>query len=102
MIKLKRGVKLASLRPQMVLATSIIDGVYRELGYHTVITSGNDGKHSHGSLHYVGLAVDYRTRQLREGDAEKVKAQVAKALGAEYDVVLEPTHLHVEYQPKRS
>lgn len=102
MIKLKAGVRLRGLTPQSMLAIYIVDGVYRELGYHTVITSCNDRKHSRGSLHYVGLAVDFRTRHLREGDDKIVQRQVVRNLGDEYDVVLEIDHLHVEYQPKRS
>ena len=101
MIKLKKGVSLKNLQPQMSFALLAIDTVYRELGYHTVVTSGNDRKHSRGSLHYVGLAADFRTRHLKEGEAAKIAAQVKAALGGEFDVVLEADHLHVEYQPKR-
>lgn len=61
-----------------------------------------DGKHSPASLHYVGLAKDY---DVTGWSAAQIKAwadEVRENISAEYDVVAEPTHLHVEYQPKQN
>lgn len=103
MIKLKRGVKLRGMRPEMVLAIMVAEGVYAELGYPLLtITSGGEGRHSRGSLHYAGLAVDFRTRHMERGDRRAAADMLRENLGAEFDVVLEASHLHCEFQPKGS
>ena len=51
------------------------------------------------SMHYVGYALDFRTRHIAVGWHEKLAKEVRRALTDEYDVVLEKTHLHVEYDP---
>lgn len=102
MIRVKDGVKLSGLRPEILLAIYVIDGIYESNGInYTYITSCTDGKHGRGSLHYVGLAVDIRTNIIpSQGEKDKIREQIAYSLGQEYDVVLESTHLHIEYQPK--
>lgn len=61
------------------------------------ITHGRDGIHSPGSLHYYGLAVDVRTWAFKEAEKQQVAAELRELLPG-YDVVVEPTHLHVEAQ----
>ncbi len=100
-LSLKIGVKLRGLTPEMLLAIVVVEGAYADLGYDTIITSACDGRHSRGSLHYVGLAVDFRTRHIGS-DRLKVTGKIKDRLGLEYDVVLERDHIHVEYQPERS
>ncbi len=101
MIKLKPGVSLKGLKTEMHVGLGIVNSVYQEMGYHTIVTSCNDGKHSRGSLHYVGLAIDFRTRHMKDqAEKDKLTDQAAEALGQEFDAVLESDHLHVEYQPK--
>lgn len=100
MLSLKPGVSVFGLRPEMILAVLIVTAVFHEYDVDAVITSATDGKHSSGSLHYAGCAVDFRTRDLPESTRTTLAADVRSALGASYDVVLEDTHLHVEFQPK--
>lgn len=105
MIQIKHGVKLSGLRPEMVLATTIIEGVYDALGLPLVITSGRDGRHGRGSFHYQGGALDYGTKVVPREKLHDLRLTCAQHLGAEYDVVLEDMdsmneHLHVEFQPK--
>lgn len=102
MIKLKIGVMLRGLTPQTLLAIQVAEGVYADFGHETIVTSVCDGVHSRGSLHYVGLAVDFRTRHLAAGDNFKVAGELKDRLGLEFDVVLERDHIHVEYQPERN
>jgi len=52
------------------------------------------------SLHYKGLAIDLRTRDLKSGVAEKLIRLLKEKLGRSYDIVLEPDHIHLEYDPK--
>ena len=100
MIQLKHDTNLTGVKPEMVMAAMVVASVYDAMGYSTVVTSACDGKHGRGSLHYVGLALDFRTRHVAAGEHDKLRDMVADALGPQFDVVLEETHLHVEYQPK--
>jgi len=99
-IRLKHGVKIDAISPQIVLAISVADSILRELPAETVVTSCNDAVHRRGSLHNVGQAVDLRTRHIGNVMAETFTGQLRSALGAQFDVVLESDHIHVEYQPK--
>ena len=101
-MKLKSGVKLTGLQPQMALAALIVTSVYAPAA--CTITSANDSTHSEGSLHYKGQALDFRTKDYA-GDRVKLRDDVRAALGPDFDVVLEALeqdneHLHVEYDPK--
>lgn len=70
------------------------------------VTSLADGKHSKGSFHYKRpvQAVDLRTFDLPGGsqgdearEIRRILVQQLKPLG--FDVVLEATHIHIEYDP---
>lgn len=68
-----------------------------------VITSGADGQHKSGSLHYKGHAADIRTRNFpSEAAIKQFMAALKSELGEDYDLVLEksPPHIHVEYDPE--
>ena len=105
-MRLKVGVKLVDLCPQMVLALLIVEGCYhRQIpDYEVWVTSCNDSKHMDGSLHYIGKAADTRTKDFT-GDKHQLLTDCREALGANFDVLLEGEgtdneHLHVEYDPK--
>lgn len=100
MIQIKDGVNLTGLKPEITVGLNVAASVLKEHGYDTVLTSGTDGKHGRGSLHYAGLAVDLRTSHVPEDDRQTMQTIIADALGSQFDVVLEQTHLHIEYQPK--
>lgn len=101
MISHKPGVRIAFLRTALFHAVHVADQVYAAHGEpETVVTSGTEGTHSPGSLHYVGLAVDLRLTSGR-GKAEAIRRQLAERLGADFDVVLENDHIHIECQPKQ-
>ncbi len=91
---------LRLLSPQMAIAAAVADSVYTELGVPCVITSGRDSKHGAGSLHYLGHALDLRIRDMTAYTATKAYERLRDRLGAQYDVVLESTHIHVEFDPK--
>lgn len=99
---IKAGVQLLNLQPQMAIAYAICCEVYRQFDEECVITSGCEGTHSDMSRHYLGLALDLRTRELDKPEQRQVRNECARRLGDEFDVILEKTHLHVEYDPKRT
>lgn len=100
MIHLKEGVKLHGLTPEMNLGIQIVHGAYLTLGYICVVTSVSDGEHMKGSLHYKGCAADFRIKQLSKNALARLPGLCRARLGDDFDVVLEQTHLHVEWDPK--
>jgi hypothetical protein len=89
----------------MVLATIIVNSIYEEEGFNCVITSGIEGKHSLGSLHYSGNSVDYRAHMIPVDVRPRMCDEMRAALGNDYDVIHEKIgmpdeHFHVEFQPK--
>ena len=98
---IKQGVKIDLLTPQALLALMVAKDVYeKDHQVELVLTSGNDGSHSSGSLHYGGNAIDIRIWNLPDSvTPEEVRDQIAERLGENYDVVLESTHIHIEYDP---
>lgn len=79
------------------MALLIADGVYERNGENMTVTSLLDGEHMRASLHYVGAAGDLG---LPMQGVDHMIFDLRTALGENYDVVLEPDHIHVEYQPK--
>ena len=97
---IKEGVKINGLQPQMILAIFIIAGVYEDFGQELVITSATDSIHGKNSLHYVGYAIDIRTNFFEKSVIPKVAHAISEKLGEQFDVIVEETHIHVEYQPE--
>lgn len=100
MLKIKPGVSLKGVQPQVLPIMLIAAAIYQGFGLDAVVTSGTDGRHREGSLHYRGLALDLRSNNLTAEQAASVGRQLRAALGAEYDVVIEGDHIHVEFDPK--
>ena len=96
-MKIKHGVRIFGLRPEMLLALTVADTIWDDL----TITSVIDGSHSRGSLHYVGCAADLRTRDLTLDTIRANVNALKSALGPDFDVVIEKSHVHVEFQPKQ-
>lgn len=99
-LKLKDDtVKLNGLDTSMLKAMLAIDQIWREFGMSEfVVTSAIDSTHKPGSLHYSGKAIDIRSRNVPDvfGMADELRHE----LGDDYDVVVEPDHIHIEYDPQ--
>ena len=93
----KAGVDISRLRRPIRKVLNKLDEIYRKYGYELVITSTYEGNHSPGSLHYANLAIDIRAPKK---DREKLYKEIKEVLSDDYDVVLERTHIHIEYDPK--
>lgn len=103
MVSFKKGVKVFGIRPEATLAIQVAALVFHSYGYPCVVTSVVDGSHSLTSLHYSGAAVDLRIRHIQvAAQVREIVGHLKESLTDEYDVVLEETHIHIEFQPKRS
>lgn len=96
MINIKPGASIRGISPEIALAVAVINSVMQ--GETLTITCCTDGKHRDGSLHYVGHAIDIRSRDMKNPQA--TANDFRAALGDDYDVVVEATHIHIEYQPE--
>lgn len=106
MLKIKPGVHLTGLRPEMTPVLINAVAAFVDCGADAVVTAAVDGSHSRGSLHYVGLALDFRMKHVGPSEKASVAKTMTESLGLLYDVVWEDAggvneHLHVEYQPKQ-
>lgn len=116
MIHFKKGVKtyreteegIISLDPHILQALYVARDWYKILFSHLdfTVTSLMDGDHSENSLHYVGRAADIRTwadevgTQMEDYVKQTLCNAIQRELGKDYDVVVETTHIHMEYDPK--
>jgi hypothetical protein len=96
-MKLKDGVVLAGLDTRMRPALIVCEDTYKDFGEELVITSGLEGCHSAGSLHYYGLAIDIRTRMFTLERKRDLADELQRRLGWAFTVVLESSHIHIEY-----
>ncbi len=97
---IKPGVDVRGIQPEILLARIIAGEIFARYGVACIITSALDGKHSKNSKHYTGQAIDLRTRHMDARLWPVVAEELNKALGPQYDVVLESDHIHVEHDPK--
>jgi len=94
---IKVGVDISRLRPEIRKKLSNIASIMWACdSQELVITSTYEGNHSEGSLHYAHLAIDIRRDQATTYSFPEIK----RSLGKDYDVILEPDHIHIEYDPK--
>ena len=96
-MKIKDGCNIEGISRHMQPVFVEAETIWRDHGHELVITCGMDGEHSAGSLHYYGLAVDLRTNYFNPDQAAECADDLQEALSNMYDVVLESTHIHVEY-----
>jgi len=100
-LKFKQGVKFKGIKPEILVALPAVMTRFEDVAAdYVMITSGLDGTHSAKSLHYEGLAIDLRTRHITLEKAQAVVKALKMDLGDQYDVVLERTHIHLEFDPK--
>jgi len=93
---IKLGVDISRLNNQIRRSLNKIDTVFNNCGFESVITSTYEGSHSPSSLHYTNNAIDIRTPS---ANVDKVINNLRSRLGSDFDIVLEPTHIHIEYDP---
>lgn len=89
---LKDGASLEGAQSALLDGLAKLDALWKTHGMELVVTSGMDGKHMTGSLHYKGLAADLRF---------PLRDEIKATLGPDWDVVWEKDHLHVELDRKQ-
>ena len=99
-MELKFGVKVAGVKPEIIVAMIVVDSVFQEHGAACVVTSCVEGKHGANSLHPKGYAIDVRSSVLSAIEQVSVRDDLKRRLGPDYDVILEIDHYHLEYDPK--
>ena len=96
----KKGAVLAGLDLRMRVVLKNANQIWSLHGQELWVTAGLNGEHSAGSLHYYGLALDFRSRYFDKRTIERIVEELEKSLGKNYDVVIHKSHIHVEYDPK--
>ena len=96
-MKIKSGVQVCGLQPEMVLALMIVQPILVSYGQELVITSATDSQHSKKSRHYIGYGLDLRSRDIPENAREPVAQEMSAALGSEYYVAFEVHHFHIQF-----
>ena len=105
MIRTKRGVWILEFNEPFMEFLRALSQVGYDMNYEPTITSGGDGEHMEGSLHYKGLAWDLRVRDCsnRARFANELRSSL-NAIDDNWDVLYGDqyhlNHIHVEYDPK--
>lgn len=100
MIKIKSGVL-----PKNLTILAAVANVAASLDHDVIVTSGVDGKHMTGSLHYTYEALDIRSKNFLNALAKRnFMTAVLKRLGKGYQMILENAgkaqeHFHCEHDP---
>ncbi len=117
-MRIKEGVSFVELHPGTRYAVLVVDEEVRRVtgaGEGVTITSfGESFKHSDTSLHYGTSFLGRKTREaddrcrafdfemdmFDQDEKDGVEKGVRRRLGVDFDLVLEATHWHLEYDPK--
>jgi len=93
---IKAGVDISRLNREIRRALPVLGLVCERLKSSLHISSTYEGNHGAGSLHYSNDAFDFTEPSLLIFEVIKLREK----LGLNYDVVVEPDHIHIEYDPK--
>jgi hypothetical protein len=86
---------------QALTVFDAVDSTYKTVqGTEGTLTSGIEGAHSPSSLHYRGLAWDFRLPTLSSHNDKVIQALRTELTATYYDILLERDHIHIEYDPK--
>lgn len=92
---IKAGVDISRLNREIRRGLQKTDTFVQELGRELYVSSTFEGNHGAGSLHYANDAFDFSRPVL----AMESVVQLRVELGPDFDVVVEPDHVHLEYDP---
>ncbi len=106
------GVRIVGLKPEILLAMVIVDGIYRHYGLPCDIKSVVDGNHSggpyHTSSHYGGTSFDVAIPSASlftsiSSTPQELFDIIVAHLGSEYFASLNSagSHIHISYMPQQ-
>jgi hypothetical protein len=93
--------------PQIRGAVSRIESIFSRYGYIPVITSARDSTHSPSSLHYIGAAIDIRSKGLPDSIKQSIYSDFQSNFSLPtWFVDLESPggfqeHFHLQYEPAK-
>lgn len=101
MLRFEPNVRIVSFTEQLARVFHLAGNWAAISGIGVVVNSVDDGKHSTGTLHGFSLAADLDTEGDQAVHLSHLHGYLARHLPAPFDVLLEPTHVHVEYDTHR-
>lgn len=82
----------------MIATRKVVSEIFAQHGMTVWLTSGMDGEHGVGSLHYAGYAEDYDgTREISDEEWQEIENECRDRLPAPYQWIAHKGHLHCEY-----
>lgn len=102
---IKPGVSVLGLKPEILIGLRVAEGVLDMYGYDTILTSGTQEKHGDYSRHYLGMAVDIRSKHIAHEKKDEIFAKITARLGDEFKAIWESKgtsieHFHISYKPR--
>lgn len=97
-----KSVNIENLDKRIADRLPDVDAITRQLcGCELVVTSGNDGRHKTGSLHYKDRAVDIRTWYIPKTKRQQYLWSLQYIFHERFfDIVDEGDHYHIELDEK--
>ncbi len=99
-VHIKSGARVFGIKPELLLALIVADGIWTERGKMLTVTSFTEGKYMPGNLHYKGPGVDFLSNDLGNQEQADLLTTLKSRLGSDWNVLLEGDHYHVEFDPK--
>jgi len=93
--------------PKIRNAISTLESIFAQYGYILYITSARDSIHSDGSLHYIGAAIDFRSKGLPSHVKSTIYSSIKKNFPSptwwtDLEFLGEAEeHFHIGYNPAR-
>jgi len=102
LVQIKPGVRMAGVKPEMMVVLDVVPVVFARFGYDCWLTScvrNGDGTSKHDS----GEAMDFDSSvNVPEATGHEIAFRVNQTLSRDYDALWHGPrfHLHVEHDPK--
>lgn len=97
----RRPVNAITLARPNLAERDLIDRItWLWCGREAICTSANDREHMEGSKHYTGEAIDLRILDIYEPDRALYAEALRSAFWGLFEVIQEPNHIHMEYDPR--
>lgn len=86
---------------ELLLGIIALSDIYKQHGQEIIITSGSElsTKHCKNSKHYIGDAMDIRSRNTPTYILKAIQNDVRTSL-PNYDYLIESDHIHYQYNLK--